>query len=165
MAQNVHSGIGGDRRRDRSHQRRVENGDIRQQRRIHQHQFFGIGLDDRKGGHFGTGTAGGRDRHEAGTLASGLRTGLRQGENNRFGRVNDRPAAQRHHQIRIAGIHQLHPADDSGDIRIRYHVIPDLEGDAALAPGARHAFGETKFDHRLVGHQQDVAGGELVQNR
>ena len=49
--------------------------------------------------------------------------------------------------------------------RIRYYVIPDLEGDAALAPGASHAIGEAKFDHRLVGHQQDVAGGELVQNR
>ena len=42
VTQHVHTGIGGDRRRHRGHQRRVKNGDIRQQRRVHQYQLLSV---------------------------------------------------------------------------------------------------------------------------
>ena len=93
-----------------------------------------------------------------------VRTGLRQGENNRFGCINHRTAAQRDNQIRIAVIHPLHTAHHGGDIRVGHHVVPDLESDAARIEDLRDAIGEAKLNHRLVGGQQHVAGGQLVQD-
>ena len=165
VTQHVHAGVGGNCRRHRSHQRRVKNGDIRQQRRIHQHQLLRVGFHHRKGGDFRTGTAGGGDGDKAWTRPVILRTGLRQGENNRFGGIDYRTAAERDNQIRIVVIHQLHAAHHGGDIRIGHHVVPHLPGDPALAQQGGDALGEAKLDHRLIGHQQYAAGGEFVQHR
>ncbi|MNC06801.1 hypothetical protein D3C75_543240 [compost metagenome] len=89
---------------------------------------------------------------------------MRQGENNRFGRINHRTAAQRDHQVRIAAVHELHTAYHCGDIRIGDDIIPSLEGKAALAQDLRHPVSKAKLHHHLVSDQQHVAGGQLGQN-
>ncbi|GDU58834.1 hypothetical protein ExPUPEC61_03161 [Escherichia coli] len=84
---------------------------------------------------------------------------MRQGENNRFGCVNDRTTAECDNQIRVAAVHQLHPSDHGSDIRIGDNVIPHLPVNAARTETLRDTFSKTEFDHRLIGNQQNMTGG------
>lgn len=71
-------------------------------------------------------------KHGRGRLGCGR---VCAGENNRFGGIDYRTAAERDNQIRIVVIHQLHAAHHGGDIRIRHHVVPHLPRSRAGAAG------------------------------
>ena len=160
MTQHVHTGIGGDGRRDRGHQRRVKNGDIRQQRRIHQYQFSAWAFTTEKAVTsepvplvVGIATKAGRFAVSVGRVcAKGQKITA-------LAASITEPPPSADNQIRIAGIHPLHTAHHGGDIRIATTSSRHEKRCRAHGSGASDAIGEAKFNHRLVGHQQDVAGG------